>query len=93
MRASFFTDVISRLPWQCPFRRHKNFQLTWRGVAAINTPSNTTVSLKPIEITTHTVFEEYPTPLMGDHDLLINADDVREKPSGLCLDKDVECGV
>jgi hypothetical protein len=72
---------------------HKNFQLTGRGVAAIKPPCNTTISLNPIEITTHTVFEEHPTPLMGDHDSLINADDVREKPSGLCLDKDVERGV
>jgi hypothetical protein len=72
---------------------HKKFQLTWRGVAAINPPCNSTVSLNPIEITTHTVVEEYPTPLKGEHDLLINAEDVREKPSGLCLDKDVERGV
>jgi hypothetical protein len=71
----------------------ENFQVTGLKLATIKPLFTTTILLNPIEITTHAVLEQHPTPLTADHDLPFNADeDVREKPSGLCLDKDLERG-
>jgi hypothetical protein len=71
----------------------ENFQVTGLKFATIKPPSTTTTSLNPIEIAAQAVLEQHPTPLTADHDLPVNADkDVREKPSGLCFDKDVERG-
>jgi hypothetical protein len=88
-----FHRLIPHLPWPCPSRVLENFQVTGLKLATIKPPFTTAISLKPIDITAHAVLEQHPTPLTGDHDLPFNADeDVREKPSGLCLDKDVERG-
>ena len=53
------------------------------------------ISLNATEITAHTVSEQHPTPLTGDHGLSIDAEKgVREKLSASksCFDEDVERG-
>ena len=71
------------------------FQISKLKFASKKTPHTTTISINPIETTAHTISERHPTPLTGDHDLSINADEgVREKPtrSGWGLDNDAESG-
>jgi len=52
------------------------------------------ISLNAMESTAHTVLEQHPTLLTGDHLSIDVEKEVREKPSGseLCLDEDVERG-
>jgi hypothetical protein len=47
------------------------------------------ISLNAIEITTHTVLEQHPTLLTGNHGLSIDAE---KEVRGSCLDEDVERG-
>jgi len=47
------------------------------------------ISLNAMEITTHTVLEQHPTPLTGDHSLSIDAEKVVRES---CFDEDVERG-
>jgi len=71
----------------------ENFQSTGFKFTTINPPRATRIPLSPIEITTHTVSEQHPTLLTDDHDLSIDiGQDVRLKPSGSCVDEDIERG-
>jgi len=47
-----------------------------------------------MEVEVHMTFEQHPTLQSTDRDLSISTiDQVHEKPNGLCLDDNVECGV
>jgi len=47
-----------------------------------------------MEVEVHMTFEQHPTLQSTDRDVSISTiDEVHEKPNGLCLDDDVECGV
>jgi hypothetical protein len=71
----------------------ENFQSTGLKFTTMNPRRATQIPLNPIEITTHTVSEQHPTLLTGDHGLSIDVDqDVRLKSIGSCVDEDVERG-
>jgi hypothetical protein len=68
---------------------HENFQSSGLKFATIKPPHAMQISLNAMEITAHTVVEQHPTPLTGDHGLSIDAEkELRDS----CLDEDVERG-
>ncbi len=75
------------------FSTHEVFQTSGLKFSKTQPIRTTPIPLNPMEITVHTVFEQHPSPQVGDHSSSINTDEeVYETLNRSNLDEEVGLG-